>query len=262
MDTHCHLEMYANNTEQALSDLKKNAIVAISLSNGIPSYERTLDIATRCEMVIPGFGIHPHNAPEVMDHLDVIREYAYKCIVLGEIGLDHFFAKDSSTYPLQEELLKVFLEVAEKNDAILSIHSRGADLKVAAILDSFHLSRVVIHGFDQGMEVANQLTDRGIYLSFGPLISERYSDIVPQWDDVREAASNVPDDLLLMESDAPGSYTDEMPSERIFQVLSILSSLRLQPPRDTQDLMNRNFLRLIAGIPQLEGQRSLVQSDM
>ncbi len=262
VDTHCHLEMYGNNTELALSDLEQNRIVAISLSNGIPSFERTKSIANRCELVIPGFGVNPHNAHEAMDHLDVVREYANDRMVLGEIGLDHFFAKDPATYPMQKKLFTVFLEVAEKKNALLSIHSRGADMQVATMLDSYHLSRVVIHGFDQGIEIADQLTDRGIYLSFGPLILDKYSDIVPQWDDVRDAVSHIPDDLLLIESDVPGSSIDVLPSERLFPVLSTLSSLRLQPPRDTQDALNRNFVKLIDGISQFETQQTLVRSDL
>ncbi len=82
--------MYGNNIEAVLSDLEKNEIVAISLSKGIPSYERTLKIAEHSEMVVPGFGINPHNASEAIGHLDIMREYASQCIVLGEIGLDHF----------------------------------------------------------------------------------------------------------------------------------------------------------------------------
>jgi len=253
--------MYGSNVELALSDLERNGIVAVSLSNGIPSYERTLKIADLCKMVIPGFGINPHNAPDVEGNLDLIRKYAKQNIVLGEIGLDHFFAKDSSAYPLQEDLFKLFLEVAEQQDSILSIHSRGADMDVILILDSYSISRVVIHGFDQDQSIAQQYIDRDIYLSFGALITEKYSEIVPQWEEVREAASQVPDDLILMETDAPGVWIDELPAERLFQVLSTLSALRLQPPRDTQDQVNRNFIRLIDGISEFEEQKALVQSD-
>ena len=262
VDSHCHLEMYGSNVEMALSDLERNGIIAISLSNGVPSFERTLQIARQCKMVIPGFGINPHNATDVVDDLEIIREYAKRSIILGEIGLDHFFAKEPSTYPLQEDLFTVFLEVAENQDAILSIHSRGADLDVIRMLDSYSISRVVIHGFDQDQSIAQQFTDRGVYLSFGALITERYSDIVPQWEDVREAASQIPEDLILIETDAPGVWIDELPAERLFQVLSTLSALRLQLPRDTQDQVNRNFIRLVDGITEFEEQKSLVQSDI
>lgn len=262
VDSHCHMEMYGENLPLALDDLEKNRIIAMSMSNGIPSYERTLDAAKKSELVIPGFGLNPHNAPDVIDNLGPIREYAMKSRLLGEIGLDHFFAKNPEEYPIQDELFRLFLEVAEKQDAILSIHSRGADREVASMLQSYSISRVVIHGYDQGMDLAKELTDQGIYLSFGALITKKYEEMVPQWREIRQAARETPPDLILIETDAPGAWPDEILSWRFINVLDTLCSLRSTSHRDAQLTVNRNFLQLTNGISELSGLRRLIEQDM
>jgi TatD DNase family protein len=256
------MEMYGDYLDDALGNLEKNRIIALSMSNGIPSYERTLAVAEKSELVIPAFGLNPHNAPDVIDRLDIIRDYANKSTVLGEVGLDHFFAKDPATYPLQDQLFEVFLESSKENDCILSIHSRGADRKVAEMLDSYSISRAVIHGYDQGTQLAKMLTDRGIYLSFGGLITKKYEEMVPQWKAIRAAAREVPEDLFLIETDAPGAWPEEMPSERLFTVVDTLSELRGEHPRDLQSQINHNFLKLTDGINELEKQRKLVEQDL
>lgn len=262
VDSHCHLEMYGENIPNALNDLEQNGIIAMSMSNGIPSYERTLNVARQCDLVIPGFGLNPHNAPDVIDQLDIIREYATKSRLLGEIGLDHFFADNPKDYPLQDKLFRVFLEVAEKQDAILSIHCRGADREVASMLQSYTISRVVIHGFDQGLDVAKELTDQGIYLSFGALITKKYEEIVPQWRAISLAAQKIPSDLLLIETDSPGAWPDQLPAQKLFHVLDELCSLRLLSHREAQIISNENFLRLTNGISELDTLRNRIKADM
>jgi TatD DNase family protein len=256
------MEMYGENLSLALDDLEKNRIIAMSMSNGIPSYERTLDAAKNSDLIIPGFGLNPHNAPDVIDNLEPIREYAMKSRLLGEIGLDHFFAKNPEEYPLQDELFKVFLEVAEKQDSILSIHSRGADREVASMLQSYSISRVVIHGYDQGPELAKELTDQGIYLSFGSLITKKYEEMVPQWREIRQAAQETSADLFLIETDAPGAWPDELPAERLVHVLDALAYLRNISHREAQLTINNNFLKMISGISELALLRTLVEQDM
>jgi TatD DNase family protein len=256
------MEMYADYLDSALDNLEKNRIIAMSMSNGIPSYERTLAAAEKSKLVIPAFGLNPHNAPDVIDRLETIREYANKSIVLGEIGLDHFFAKDPETYPLQDKLFQVFLEVAKERNAILSIHSRGADKEVSEMLDSYSISRAVIHGYDQGPELAKELTDKDIFLSFGGLITRKYKEMVPQWKAIRAAARDVPDDLFLVETDTPGAWPEEMPSERLFTVIDTLSKLRGVSSRDLQEQLNRNFLKLTDGLSELERQRKFVEDNV
>jgi len=46
--------------------------------------------------------------------LSQISETLEQNMILGEIGLDHYFIKDKSEWVLQEKVLKIFLYLAEK----------------------------------------------------------------------------------------------------------------------------------------------------
>ncbi len=258
MDAHCHIEMYGKYLDMALQDLEENDIVMIGVSNGIPSYQRTLEAATRTARIIPAFGVTPHNAADVIENLEPIREYAIKAPALGEVGLDRFFEIEPSQYPIQAELFELFLHAAEKNDSILSIHSRGADMEVLSMLESYSVKRAVIHGFDAGHEIVEIAADMGVFVSFSLSVTREYHGIIPQWGDMQTALRYVPEKLLLCETDGPGMSPEVPPSVPLKKVINHISQVRSVEREHIIKQTEENMTQLVKGVRGLSSQAALL----
>lgn len=68
----------------------------------IPSYQRNLEIAEECELMIPIFGIHPWNAPKYVERFDQLEYLVDQTPMIGEGGLDYHFIEDKSCFPDQK----------------------------------------------------------------------------------------------------------------------------------------------------------------
>jgi TatD DNase family protein len=118
---------------------------------------------------------------------------------VGDCGLDHYRnTADAGTDPLAEgELLEAQLDLAERLELPVIIHSREAAVETAAILARRPAFRGVIHCFSYGIAEARTFLDIGCYISFAGNLSYKNAQ------GIREALSYVPPDRLLLETDAP-----------------------------------------------------------
>ncbi len=64
IDAHAHLDHYGDELESVLMEITQHEIFTISNSMDPSSYRRNLEIAEKCRLVLPTFGIHPRRAPE------------------------------------------------------------------------------------------------------------------------------------------------------------------------------------------------------
>ena len=89
------------------------------------------------------------------------------------------------------------LELAEKLDLPVVIHTRDAMGDTLEILSRHPKVLGVMHSFSGSAEVARELTKKGWYISFsGPVTYKNATK-------VKEAASVVPSDKILIETDCP-----------------------------------------------------------
>ena len=74
IDAHSHLDGYAE-LEPVLAEIREQRIFTISTAVDPASYERNLEIAARCDLVLPTFGIHPWAAPRYVDRLEDLNGF-------------------------------------------------------------------------------------------------------------------------------------------------------------------------------------------
>ncbi len=200
IDAHSHVDRYElvdkHALESSLAEITQNRILTISNSMDLPSYERNLEISNRCDLVLPALGVHPWNAPEYVDRLDKLSDATKQCLMIGEIGLDHYFVQDASTYPAQKKVLEFFLDAARKQDKIASLHTKGAEREVLDLLDEYDISRVIVHWYSGPLDVFREMVDRGVYFTVG--VEVLYSE------HIRTIAREIPSNKLLTETDNPG----------------------------------------------------------
>ena len=126
---------------------------------------------------------------------------------VGECGIDRYWnhagAAGTGTGDLAgEELL--FLEqlaLAERYGLAVIIHSRDGFEPTLRCIDEVGWHRGVIHCFSYGKKEAEAFLERGWYLSFPATIT--YADNAETASEIAELVRMVPDDRLLLETDAP-----------------------------------------------------------
>jgi len=144
-------------------------------------------------------GLHPHQArlddPAL---LDVVRGLAAGGLIVavGEIGLDYHY--DFSSPREQREAFRRQLALAAEAGLPAIIHSRNAGPDIAAAVRDEKFTRGgVLHCFTEDWDFARTMLDEGFYISFSGIVT------FPNAGPLREVAKKVPDDRLLLETDAP-----------------------------------------------------------
>jgi TatD DNase family protein len=203
IDSHAHLADPAFDSDRAeviarAREAGLDAIVCIGES--LPAAERAAALAAaHAGFVYATAGVHPHDAASFDRARDIprIREHiAAGAVAVGECGLDYHY--DHSPRDLQREAFAAQIALAAECVAPLVVHTREAEDDTAALLREARVqgARGVLHCFTGSHTLARVGLDAGWYVSFSGIVTFR------RWTD--EALIRlVPDDLLLVESDAP-----------------------------------------------------------
>jgi TatD DNase family protein len=144
-------------------------------------------------------GVHPHDASTLDDAaLEELVELAGapKVVAIGEIGLDYY--RDLSPREVQREAFRRQLTAARRLAAAVVIHMRDAHDDLFAMLSELGPpERLVFHCFSGDDADARRALDLGGYVSFAGNISYKNAEAL------RRAATVVPPDRLLVETDSP-----------------------------------------------------------
>src|SRR3954447_20589653 len=153
-----------------------------------------IELAGRFDDVHAVVGFHPPEAGEEHD-LDELHELLRhpKAVAVGEIGLDYF--RDYAPRDRQQALFAAQLDVAREAGKPVVIHTRAADEDTVAALAGFG-GTVLLHCFSSPHVLPTAL-ERRWYVSFAGNVTYKNAT------DLRLAASQVPDDRLLAETDCP-----------------------------------------------------------
>ena len=126
---------------------------------------------------------------------------------VGECGIDRYWnhagATGTGTDDLagEETLFKEQLALAKRYGLAVIIHSRDSFEPTLRCIDEVGWHRGVIHCFSYGKKEAEAFLERGWYLSFPGTIT--YTDNAETASTIAELVRMVPDDKLLLETDAP-----------------------------------------------------------
>ncbi len=251
VDIHNHFTYYNEDLDCALTDIRENGVLMVSVSTDIPSYQDTLRVAKCSELILPVFGVHPMVAHEHIDQLPEIRKLADEALMLGEIGLDRMWTDDISHFPAQKRLLETFLESAQRTDKILILHVAGAESEVLSMLDSFSIRKAIIHDYYGPAKLVEKIIDRNLYFAVDRSYLEEYRLEIKGWQERLEYIAMIPDDLLLIETDGPTKPPRKMPFEALHIVAERIAELRNTTSDEIAALSSKNFTRLISGDARL-----------
>ncbi len=260
VDSHCHLnfpELLAQLPEirQAMAEAQVDR--ALCISTTLESFEAVHALATGYDNFWCSVGVHPDNEgvqePSLEDLLT--RAALPRVVAIGETGLDYYRLEGRTVADLewQRERFRVHIRAARQTAKPLVIHTRSASDDTLAILKSEGqggeggAATGVFHCFTETREVARAALDLGFYISFSGILTFKNAA------DLREVATFVPMDRLLIETDspylAPTPYRGKTnnPSYVPF-VAKQIAELRGVPIEDVAEETSRNFEQLFKGV--------------
>ena len=247
VDAHTHLDSYETELESALREIEQYRIFTISNSVDLASYQRNLEIAGRCDLVLPTFGIHPWTASQYVDCLEDLNDAINQSPMLGEIGLDYHWARDAAQYPAQTKVFEFFLAAASQQGKTVNLHTKGAEKEILHLLRRYNIKRAIIHWYSGPLDVLQDMVDHGFYFTVGVEVSSSQH--------IQNIARDLPSELLLTETDNPGGQkwltgTTGMPLH-VRNVIQKLAELRQTTDEAIIETVQTNFVRLIQDDPWL-----------
>ncbi len=199
IDSHTHL----TSCQQPAAELVAAAAQAgvrrlLTVGTDSDSCRAALQLAEDFPQVYVAVGRHPNNATGFDDaDLTELRALAAhpRCRAIGETGLDFF--RDYASREDQERAFAAQIRLARETGKPLVIHTRSADDDTLSMLGGQAEDlRVILHCFSMP-ERLDACLERRYWISFAGNLT------YPPNRALREAAREVPDDRLLVETDAP-----------------------------------------------------------
>jgi TatD DNase family protein len=206
IDSHAHLFL-CERPEPEVVSAARNAGVERMLNVGLDAESNLTAIAgaARHESVFAAVGCHPTEAAgfddaraEEIDRLAAAHE---KVRAIGETGIDYY--RETASRADQRRALEAQVEIARDHGLPIVIHARDPEGETGAVDDIFEILdaraaglAVILHCFLAPWRVQDAI-DRGWYCSFSGIVT------FPSAEELREAAAKLPDELVLVETDAP-----------------------------------------------------------
>jgi TatD DNase family protein len=192
---------FASDVDAAIERAREaGARVLVCIGESPAAALRAQAIASR----YPGFvfhtcGVHPHDAASwdaIRDPEAIRQSVALGGVAIGECGLDYYY--DTAPRDQQRLVLDAQLRLAAELGRPIVLHTRDAEADTHAFLADAAASGVrgVLHCFTGSAALAEAGLQAGWSVSFSGIVTFR------AWKD-EELLRLVPDDRLLVESDAP-----------------------------------------------------------
>jgi TatD DNase family protein len=238
IDTHAHLTSLDDGDEAIVRAAEAGVTRILTVGTSVEDGRRALALAERHDGVYAILGIHPHEAGTATDDdLAALRDlHAHpKAVAVGETGLDWF--RDYAPHEDQRRLFAAQLELAAELGKPVVIHTRAADDDTLAALAGFTGS-VVLHCFSSPHLLPTAL-ERGWYVSFAG------NATFPKAVELRLAATEVPADRILAETDSPYLAPQPMrgrPNEpaNVVHTVAALARARGEEPDELERQIDRN----------------------
>jgi TatD DNase family protein len=231
IDTHAHLDALGEDPADVVARARDAGVTRI-LTVGMV---QAVELAERFAEVWAIVGIHPHDsATGDVDEVRRLQEHP-KVVAVGETGLDWF--RNYATPEAQRSIFEAQLGLAAELGKPVVIHTRAADDDTLAALAGFD-GTVVLHCFSSP-HMLPAARERGWYVSFAG------NATFPNASELRVAATQVPADRILAETDCPYLAPQPVRGRRnepayVVHTVAALAHARGEEPADLEAQIDRN----------------------
>lgn len=196
-ETHAHLDFedFDSDRDAMLQQCRKAGVERmINVGVDERSSRASIALAEKHPFIYATVGYHPHDVAGYNEA--VIRELIThpKVVALGEVGLDYF--RNYAPMADQKHIFEAQIQLAKEYNKPLVIHDREAHEDCLAILDAYKPENVVYHCFTGDIAYAQDVLERGWYISFTGVITYKNSTL-------GDVVRLVPTDRFFIETDSP-----------------------------------------------------------
>jgi len=205
IDTHAHLDddQFRDDLSAVLQRAKDAGVrQIITIATTAPSSAASVALAAQHPQLFATIGIQPNHVAEASatawDEIErlVSRD---RVVAIGETGLDRHW--DYTPFYQQEEYFARHLALARRHELPVIIHCREAEADVVRMLrDDYERHgpvKAVMHSFTGDSATADACLSMGLYISFAGMVTYKNAQAL------REVATQIPSDRLLIETDSP-----------------------------------------------------------
>ena len=204
IDSHAHINdvFFIDSAEQYINEAKKeNVGLFLCVGWDLESSIKAVEIAKRFDEVFACVGIHPEEIKNMhKNDFDNIKKLLdnKKVIAIGEVGLDFFKEKEKKNQDQQKEYFIKFIELANKFNLPIVVHSRNAEFETLNILEKYKVNKKgVIHCCTFEKNIINKYVELGFFFGVGGIIT--FKNALK----IKESVKNMPLEKILLETDAP-----------------------------------------------------------
>ena len=204
VDSHVNLhgEKFAGDLSEIVARAEDAQVSAmLNICCNIKDMEDVLEIAELGDNMWASVGTHPHDAKD-NPNITAADICAFtdnpKVIGIGETGLDfhyNFSDREAQLYNFQAHI-----DAVRQSGLPLIIHTRNADDDMEEILTREMAKcefKALLHCYTSGEKLARAAAEMGCYFSMSGIITFKNAH------DVREIASWIPEDRIMIETDCP-----------------------------------------------------------
>lgn len=253
VDSHCHLDRlnldpYQGDFNQWLTTTRESGVGhMLCVSIDLESYPQMLALVDQHPDISVSVGVHPNDKDRREPSVDELVELAQhpKNVAIGETGLDYYYLEDDGQW--QRDRFRRHIQAARDAKKPLIIHTRDAREDTIAILREESAAEVggVMHCFTETWEMAQQAMEMGFYISFSGIVTFKNAA------ELRDVASKVPLDKMLIETDspylAPVPYRGKPNEPRyVSKVAEKIAELRDIDVEELIEITTDNYFRLFS----------------
>jgi len=204
IDSHSHLnhENYINNIDQYIKECNEvNVKMFLCVGWDLKSSIDAVNIANKYNNVYAAVGVHPSDIKKMSekDFNEIEKLISNpKVVAIGEIGLDYYWEKDINEKNKQKEYFVKFINLANKYNLPVVIHSRDAINDTYEILRNNKVNKGgVMHCYPGGKEYINRFVELDFYFGVGGVVTFNNAKTL------KEAVKEMPLDRIVLETDSP-----------------------------------------------------------
>lgn len=202
VDSHCHINFDPLGLDvPGLLDRARNNGVGhfLCVSVNLEDYPQVRALAHEYARIFASVGVHPNERDGRDPSVEELTAWAddARVVAIGETGLD--FYRSTGDLQWQFERFRRHIRAARECGKPLIVHTREAAPDTIRVLREERAGEIggVMHCFTEDWAIAHAALDMGFYISFSGIVTFRSADAL------REVARKVPEDRILVETDAP-----------------------------------------------------------
>lgn len=241
VDVHAHMTFpeFKPDFNKVIERAKAAGVISIITSGtSIQSNQEALELSKKFDIIKPSFGAYPTelNLKNIDEQLEFIKKHKKDIVAVGECGMDF---KEAENFDEQKKCFEQVIELAEKINKPIIIHSRKAEKECLDLLESSKKKKVILHCFSANMKLVQRAYDLGYYFSIPTVITRLIH--------FQEVVKRVSIDRILTETDAP--YLSPFQFKRnepsfIVETIKKISEIKKLEKEEVEKLIFMNYKQI------------------